>query len=680
MALSKAEQQELKELEELEKLEAMEARSQNFAPTVEEMEAARAAVEPTTGEALAAGWVQGIPFLKDGVAAADGIADAMEEDGASFDTAYSNYKENLDEINKDLKNVEEQSPWTFAAGDIAGTAATFAAGGAALKATQLGAALTPLGVGVVSGAGAGAASGLSRSEDRGISDVAAGGAMGALSELGGHYLMKGIKKGGRYLLDKADDMGSQAAKKLMGIENVSSKKQFHKHLKRTNQKESEFLNDVLTQKMDDTGEVVVNFSEKPELMIDKIKVRKGQLGNQIGKVYKQIDEAHKVDIDISDLKASLSDDVAAPFRNSDDPGMNQIGKELDEYISSIGRKSKGFKKEITQEGTKIIEDVVQEDKWTLSRTHKLQKDIRKRIENIYKRNGLDISAAKEQERKVATSLGKHMDEVLDAVSTEADDAIGQVKNLRKQFGNMATVEESVEAAIYRQADNPMAMLKEAIGMRSMIISGAATTGMGPAGLAVGPIAERIIRSPKTPLYLSEGLKKVGNVINAMPSGEIATRLNSAAMMNNQKFEDTVYGLIGQVNLSQNPIQRTAEDVKLKQKDIRNYIKLNQPTSLPAFDRALKDGDEAINAFMDGVSKIEDIKDMFEPGVGFGGKVYDPADKAVLERQLKQSDVPAAQRMEMLEDLRNNGNIPNMQEVIRPVPQPHVPRTKKVHNY
>ena len=116
MALSKAEQQELKELEELEKLEALEARSQNFAPTTEEMaeykagkvpERFKGQVEPfegpTTGEAMAAGWVQGVPFLKDGVAAADGIADAMEEDGASFDTAYSNYKENLDEI----KNMEK---------------------------------------------------------------------------------------------------------------------------------------------------------------------------------------------------------------------------------------------------------------------------------------------------------------------------------------------------------------------------------------------------------------------------------------------------------------------------------------------------------------------------------------------------------------------------------------------
>ena len=666
------------ELEEYEQ-ELLKAQKPQYAPSVEQMEEAKAAVEPTTGEALAAGVVEGIPFLKDAVSAYDGMADAVEDDNFSMEQAYANYKENLDETNKDLNNVREQAPYTMAAGEIAGTAATLATGAAALRGAGAAKTLTPYGINVASAIGTGAAQQLSRSQDRGFEDVVVGGTVGGLAEVGGQYLVRGVKKGGRYLMDKTDDINATSIKRIFGMDTVSSKRQFAKHLERTNQKESEFLGDVLTQKLDDT--MVVKFSDTPERMVSKINVRQNQLGEDLAKMYKQVDAEYKVDIDLEDLKSSLSDDVAAPFLQSDDPGMQQIGSELDQYIQSIGRKVKGVKREVTPEGTKLIEDVNYQDTWNLTRVWKLQKDIRKRIETIYKKNGLDLNASKEQQRQVATSLGRHMDEVLDSVSNEADDVIGMIKNTRKQYGNLSQVKESVESKMFRSQDDPMQVLKESIGFRSLFISGAATSAFGPAGMIAGPVGVRIINSPKTPLYLSEGLKSIANVVSAAPTGSIASRLNTAAIMNNDKFSDYVYGSIAEINMSQNPLPRSAEQIRLRADDVRHYLKMELPTQVAGFDEALESNSDAVlNAYMDQISRSPGANKFFQPGVGFDGIVYSEEDKQQLELQLKEANIPGAQRIQMLNALRKNGIVPNMDQAVQAQPKRHVPRTKKIQDY
>lgn len=673
--MTKEEEKEFEELALLEEFELEESKKKNYAPSVEEMAAAKAATEPSTGEALATGWIEGTPFLKDAVAAYDGMSEAMEEDDVNFDSVYGNYKEKLDETNQDINAVQEQAPWTAGAGEVVATVGQLAGAGAVLK----GGALTAKGVQMGSAVGVGAAQQLSRSEDRGVSDVLVGGAIGGVSEVAGNYLMSGVKKGGKYLMDKADDIGANAAKKILGIGNVSSKKSFAKHLVRTSQKESEFLGDVLTQRMD--GELVINFGETPERMLDKVKLQKGKLGSKIGNLYKKVDAEHDIKIDIEDLKSSLSDDVVSPFMASDDPGMNAIGQDLDNYIQSIGRKSKGIKKEVTPEGTKLIEEFGFDESWNLTRVHKLQKDIRKRIETIYKKNGLDLNASKEQQRRVATSLGKHMDEVLDTISSDADDVIKMVKKDRVQYGNMRTVEDSLEAELYRAKDDPAAILKEAFGMRSLMISGAASAGVGPAGMVAGPVMNRILNSPKTPLYMASGLKKIATVIQAAPTGEIASKLNTAALMSNDKFKDTLYGVIGEINLKQQPLPRSAKEIKMRHDDVRNFIKMKQPSSLADFDTVMETNDEgSIGAFMDQISKIPGADKLFEPGIGIDGVVHSPEDKQVLELQLKQSDIPGAQRIQMLNALRSNGIVPNMDEVVKPQPKVHIPRAKKIQDY
>lgn len=674
--LSQLSDEELNEIQNILSSPQDQPTQQNFAPSVREMEEAKAGVEPTTGEAMSAGFVEGVPFMKDAVA----MADAVDEDNLSYDDAYSRYKSNLDEINDDINNAERQRPGAFFAGDIAGTGLTMAAGGAALKGAGAGKVLTEAGMSMATGVTTGALSQVSRSEDRTLVDPLIGAGMGYAGEKSAQL----IKKGGKYLMDKADDMNITSVKKIIGLDKLQTKRHLYNHLKRTNQKESEFMNDVLTQKMPDGDELVVSFKDQPERMLDKIQVKKDQVGSELSSMYNKVDAEFDVKVDIEKLKNSLREDVVEQFMRSDDPGMQQIGQQLDDYIASIGRKSKGIKKETTPEGVKLIEDFVTDDSWTLSRVHGLQKDIRKRIESIYKRNNIDVTVAKQQQAKVATSLGQHIDEILSTVSKEGkEDIINQVKKARLQYGNLSQVEESVENVIRRgEPAGWESAVKDFFSFRNAVATTVTSAALGPvAGVPAGFALKKIVDNPKTPVYVAKGIGKLGSIIGANPTGRIASRLNTAALLSDSEFKKAIYGTIAEVNLKQEPLARTTDDAKARIADIRHYIKFNAPSMLADFDAILEqDADEALAMFLDSVSKLEGTDKMFQPGIGFNGKVYSEEDKRQLEVQIKETDLPAAQRMELLQNLRKRGIVPDFDSIVIPEPVRHIPKNRKIQDY
>lgn len=683
--LAQLSDEELIEIENILSAPEEQASATRFAPSAAEMAQYKsgevperfegqleAPEKPTVMEALSTGYVEGTPFLKDAVA----MADAVDEDNASFDDAYTAYKSNLEEINEDINNAERQRPVATFIGDVVGTTATMLAGGAALK----GGALTARGVSMGAAVGTGAMSQLSRSEDRSLVDPLIGAGLGYAGEKG----VEIAKRGGKYLMDKAGDININAVKKIVGMDQAQNKRQLYNHLKRTNQKESEFMNDVLTQKMPEGDELVVSFRDTPERMLDKIDIKKNEVGSSLTSMYRKVDSEFDVKVDIEKLKNSLQEDVVEQFARSDDPGMQKIGQELSNYINSIGKKSSGMKRETTPEGVKLIEEFVADDAWDLTRVHGLQKDIRKRIESIYKRNNVDVTVAKQQQAKVASSLGRHIDEILSTVSKEGkEDIISQVKKARTQYGNLSQMEQSVENLIRRGTPAGWEQnVKEFFSFRNAVATTMTSSVFGPTvGVPAGFALKKVIDNPKTPVYVAKGMGKLGSIISANPTGRIASRLNTASLLSDNEFKRALYGTIAEVNLKQNPIARTTDDAKTRVGDMRNYIKLNAPSMLQEFDAILEqDSDAALAGFLDNISKMEGINKLFEPGVGFNGKVYSPEDKAQLETQIKQTDIPAAQRMQLLQELRKEGLVPDFDQIIPEEPVQHVPRNRKIQDY
>ena len=691
-----------------EELQAEESQAQggyapeNTAPSKEEMDQYRSGTVPkrfedqgleveesTIGESAAAA-ATGAPFVRDALA----IAERMNE-GVDFGTAYDSYKPNLEEMNIQGARAKKDNPWTYGATEV-GTLVAGTMAGAATLAPALGGTLTTAGLSTVAGVGMGTLEGLSSSKDRGVKDAAKGAAWGIVGEVGGHYVGKGLKKTGEWLMDAGGDMVLDTVKKTLGLGGRRTKNiAFDNHLQRTGQKEVDFLDNISSQEMssgvDKSGnkimERVIDLNDSPERMLSKIKTHKKSIGDEIGNGYKAIDEAHDIKIDVAELKNDLRIKVVNDILGtSDNPSRQKIAAQVVEFIDNIGVFEKSTKMEYVLGDTKKIVDMGMEKTWNLSRVHKLQVDIRDTLSSIYKHNGSDITTAKQQEARVASALGRQMDQILDSVSTKADDVVSSVKANRVRFGNMATVEEGLQDSIYGASKGGIEnTIKEVFGSGNVATAaarGAVIASQGGAGfLASIPVLGQIAKSTKTPAYIAKGLDSIGNIIAAAPTGRISTRLTAASMLSSREFSNALNGTIAEINLRAEPLQRNSENVQARQEDIRNLLKDRQPESIADFDKVIQEGPAAIGVFMDTISKLPGVSELFEPGVGFDGKVYSKEDKRALIDEVRRSNISRHDALQKAKEVELTGKIPDIRDVTPRPQQIYTPKNnRKVHKY
>lgn len=651
---------EMRELEELEELELLEQQEQ------EKVQAAQ--VEPTTMEAISTGFIEGVPFMKDAIAGVEAIQERVtSEDPLDIDKFVDQYQDNRADIDRTINLSEELAPKATFAGDVIGGIASGA--GRSLAASAL----------------EGAASGLSRSEDRSAADAIVGLGSGMLGHGIGSVVGKGIKKVGKQVGGLLQDKADEALSAALGSDRSFGAARIHKHLKVSRQTGKEFLDNV-------KGLGIVEAGDDLPRILDKTSKVKQELGRELGSFYKQVDDELKPEIDINSVKSRINDDVISDFVNSDDPGMQQIGAELGEYVAKIGKKPGKVSSVLKPSGAvnpdgspimvkEITEEVIDDSQWSMSRLHNLQKDIRSRIAAIYKSNGMDKTAAKEQQRKVAASIGTVMDDTLDEISTP-DNLVYQLnKDLRRKFGNVSTVEEILDNRLGKTKADPMLELKQMMGFRSMLLTSVGAGVGGPVGAGIGFGLNAIINNPKTPTYIAAGLPKIAQMIAKNPGGDMATRIIAASSQSSKKFNTAVAGTIAEMNLMVQPISRNMEQAKDSYDDIEKLLEHNLPSVAKQF-REIRDGgdDDAMASFLDGISKNPEAQRFFESGVGFDGKVYSVEDKAIFDKQVRGSQVSGTQKMQLLKDLHGNGTIPDMEAVPARQPNRYTPRKKDDISY
>ena len=64
--------------------------------------------------------------------------------------------------------------------------------------------------------------------------------------------------------------------------------------------------------------------------------------------------------------------------------------------------------------------------------------------------------------------------------------------------------------------------------------------------------------------------------------------------------------------------------------------------------------------MDQFSKSKASEKFIQKGIGWDGKVYDPADQEAVKKQIETTDVSHGQKLKALQELRTNRTIPQLQ--------------------
>lgn len=649
--------------EELEEYEQALLGKQKYAPSVSEMEAAKSSTEPTFVEGVAAGIMNTVPGMKQATEAYDAMAIEMQNEGASFDSVYERYKEQIDETDKDIAAAKNQAPGAAMVGELVGTAGSLTVGGIGLKAAGAGATLTDRGMRFATASGVGGAQKLSQEDTLDSREFVKGATIGAASE----YLGEKVMKGGKYVFDQtgiADKVSKLSIKRLLGVWKGTSKESMEKTLARTGQTEDEFLSSIVTRVKKD-GTPVINFQSKPSENVKSVGEYLDDVGNKLDDVYSSMDD--KVEIKLSHLKEILKQEHASMSGTED---AIKLADDMARTIDNLGVSKQNFKVEIKDGVETTSYDLIAPEKISVKELHEIQKNITKYIERSYDSNM--ITPLVKQKQKLAASIREAN---LFNIKNKDENAYYALKELNKEYTNMSTVKDSLRnLAKNENSNNRLAT------MTDLIAVGIGSTA-GPVGAIAAPLIKRYAADPRTHLRLSEGYLKIANIIQASPQGEFASRIATASMMNSESLEKELNSIVGEVALRQNPIKRSSNDALEKQYYLRDIIKRFKPEALTQFDKIINSGNpQLIGSFMDGISKMEEAQDLFENGVGFDGFVYTDEDKAQLELQLRQTDMPGAQRMELLRNLRLTGQIPDLESIVVPEPKSHIPRTKKIQDY
>lgn len=622
------------------------------------------APEATNLESFSAGVIEGVPFMKDAIAGYDAIKEAVTNDTEdSIQDIYADYKNNMDEMNQTINVLEEKNPWAFVGGDMAGSLSTLPAAG--LKGAM----------------GIGALSGLSRSEERTLSDALTGAAGGAvfhgLGVVGGKMISKGVKN--------FKNLASGTTKEAIGGIKRSALTNINRHLKKTGQTSKEFSDSLFKQrvKMVDGEEALFKVGQEFEDTLEKVKLAKGKVWGEMDDV---LSEFADTKLSPEQIYAKIDNRVVAPLLKSDSSTKNALGQKirniLDQDLKKVVKDS--FEESAEKGGKRIIEREFGEP-WNLRRLHALKKDIADDVYQTAKSVDPGVMTANQQKREVIKVLNDIIDDSIESSVDKSKhlDSIKAWKTLKKDYGNLAVADETLERHIESSGHGMLGNIKDMFAVRGVVVSGL-SAGLGVAGLpalAIGAGLNRLTSSGAMPATMAVGMQRLSKLLVEKPTGEVASRLIRAASMPMLDFRRTLASEMGKMQLEGVVLPRDAQSA-IKHKDSINAILEDSSPQVAAQFRSLveKEDIEGINELMSKVASSGDLSRYVEQGVGWGGKVYSPEDKAMLRDQLLgNSDISLAQRLAHEKELMSNGTIPQVQPDEKPAYK-HIPRRKDRHNY
>lgn len=626
------------------------------------------------------GVVEGVPFAKDVLSAGQAAYESVTGDipfGESF-------AKNKNEWDAAINEAEEKHPLAFNMGDIGSGFAM------PLKSIK---AMTAFG----------AASSVSRSEDRDIWDAVSGGA------LGGTF---------GYLGQKAGDAINFVGKKLGVISDESvknilvsnrSKEKVNQHIRKWYVKQGDdldtgtarFANKVLNKKID--GKFIIEKADTPNNIALKAKSWKESAGKNIDKILSESDktiEPQKVqsfynrlrkDLGIDDLLNNPSSDAQAKgtkllrtledeFFEKQQTGVQKLTKEIDTgIIDSSGKPV--FRK---------VEELVPEfssapKKLTLKELNNMKKYYASKS-NEQVLNGIPVKSDVAQFYGDMTK--KISSEIDDLVTTENFlDKYG-FKSFRKANREYATA-SLLEETTRKVADNEnlgiLDKFQEVLKLRGMVFvagtvgtAGLASTGSEGAAVttALGTILYGLSTSRSAAPRFALAARELADNLRNPNYSKYLQKLSVAASLSSNAFRDKLSATMSEIALSNNKVERNLDSVLDKSKELVNIMQDMDPDKGAALQKMLERGNEdEIGAFLTNIEKTTDLSHIISDGIGFAGKVYSEEDKAMLANQLSSANISLSQKLQLKKNLMDNGIIPNIQPE-QPVAPKYVPRNKK----
>jgi len=249
-----------------------------------------------------------------------------------------------------------------------------------------------------------------------------------------------------------------------------------------------------------------------------------------------------------------------------------------------------------------------------------------------------------------------------------EDAVPEMESINKKYNVIREIAERSGEVSSGCQGGTVSKVKNMLNIRTVFLaSAAAGSSMGDVPkMAVLGVANKLVsyaQDPSLTAKTAQRLRTIGKHLQQNPGSGTLRRLAAYSHLPFDDFRDKLAGIASEIALGEKAVARTAEDALTRSDDILAAARGVDSAMAKELKDAFESGNEdAIGAYMDGLSKDPQLSKYFEPGLGFNGKVYDPQDKAMLEEQLRANDdIPYSQRLLLIDDLKKNGTIPQPQE-------------------
>jgi hypothetical protein len=634
---------------------------------------------------------KGIPFAKHAIAASatgidvvTGNVDLAVED---ISESYNRYKQGIEDS---AAQMEAKHPISFGTGELAG-----AFGLAAVPGMQCAAGATFLG----------AAYGLSNSESQGIKDMAVDMAAGGLLGKAGHMLGVGIGKG----IDKlGKGFASMADDTMRATLDPAEKSKFmvksHNLLNRsyggnTPEGRALFAKD-LAEAMD------VEFALTPREALSNIKAHREVLGEVISETIQFVDDASTVLKGSSKLKNGgiLKAELINAAGSMDEAVFKGVKgmtpAERNAFSSSVKSKvrelieSKTIIKDTIEEGFEylqkklpdgstdyvkvpIVKNINKAKDFNAKDIFQMKVGLAKDIENVYA-NELgkigkiptpsDSMQMKADTMKLVSKLSNVLDDQVSKVLKETgDEALHRTfQEANRKYGTTLFAEEYMSLRAAEMSSSAPKFVKNLFSLRSAIFAGMTATavGVGPQGaMMLSGAISLAARTPGATIKTAQGLQKLSNFLAKNPNHKIHGQIMTAMSVSSEALHEKISSSIAKVNLMENAVARDTKDVISKANSIGSVLRDEMgDDAAQQFYALIESGDEnSLAGFMDSISKAPNAGQYVQPGLGFNGKVYSEADKAMLEGKINSMDISLHQKLQHKKSLKLEGTIPVVQQ-------------------
>lgn len=250
------------------------------------------------------------------------------------------------------------------------------------------------------------------------------------------------------------------------------------------------------------------------------------------------------------------------------------------------------------------------------------------------------------EGEVGKIMHKHIDDVVKDVDPEV---YAQFAQTREKFGDLASVSEALQQSLGERSDFKYIanLVKDKLFMSSVIGSSVLQSqspvigGLGFFGSGLMAIAQ----SKRVNGQIAQSAKRMYEAFKAKPDfyAGMQDKLLSSLNVSSEAFMDTFSLSAAQIELFENPLKRSSDDVFAKKDALLTIAEEVDSDMAEKLRGAINEYNTTeIGAIMTQLSK-KAKPGLIETGVGWDGISVDPDEQAAIESQLKKRLTPREQQ-------------------------------------